>query len=326
MGTGHRSRPWLGPATVGPGRRARDRGPRDAQADPQDDPRHPRAAGRSDPIAILPPRSGPAPELVPLRHARMAESAFAYYRGAPAVMAARPRRGRPDATSSSRPAATPTSPTSGCSRRPSGRSSSTPTTSTRPCPGPGSGTSSASRRASSSPAARNGFTRRRRPRPPTLATVRTYRERWRDTPGCGCSTSGTTRSRPRTSAASLTRASPSSRAQRRRAASRPLDAHLREGSRQGPAARQRSAHDRRSTAQWRIVDDPPVVTHIEIPGGAAALAKTFRDYRAIDGREPARARRALPVRRLRAQGGRCRQRRDPLLHRPARGPRRGAIR
>jgi uncharacterized protein (DUF2252 family) len=31
--------------------------------------------------------------------------------------------------------------------------------------------------------------------------------------------------------------------------------------------------------QWRIVDDPPVVTHVETPGGAAALDKTFREYR-----------------------------------------------
>ena len=32
--------------------------------------------------------------------------------------------------------------------------------------------------------------------------------------------------------------------------------------------------------QWRIKDDPPVVTHIETPGGPAALAQTFSDYRA----------------------------------------------
>ena len=32
--------------------------------------------------------------------------------------------------------------------------------------------------------------------------------------------------------------------------------------------------------QWRIVDDPPVVTHVELPGGAAGLEKTFGDYRA----------------------------------------------
>jgi len=30
---------------------------------------------------------------------------------------------------------------------------------------------------------------------------------------------------------------------------------------------------------WRITDDPPVVTHIEIPGGPDALRKTFSDYR-----------------------------------------------
>jgi hypothetical protein len=32
--------------------------------------------------------------------------------------------------------------------------------------------------------------------------------------------------------------------------------------------------------QWRIVDDAPVVTHVETPGGAAALEETFGDYRA----------------------------------------------
>ena len=36
----------------------------------------------------------------------------------------------------------------------------------------------------------------------------------------------------------------------------------------------------RVDGEWRIVDDPPVVTHIEIPGGGATLAKTFLDYRA----------------------------------------------
>jgi uncharacterized protein (DUF2252 family) len=31
--------------------------------------------------------------------------------------------------------------------------------------------------------------------------------------------------------------------------------------------------------EWRIKDDPPAVMHIETPGGAAALAATFSDYR-----------------------------------------------
>ncbi len=32
--------------------------------------------------------------------------------------------------------------------------------------------------------------------------------------------------------------------------------------------------------QWRIKDDPPVVSHIELPGGAASLEATFQGYRA----------------------------------------------
>jgi uncharacterized protein (DUF2252 family) len=32
--------------------------------------------------------------------------------------------------------------------------------------------------------------------------------------------------------------------------------------------------------EWRLVDDQPTVYHIEIPGGAPALAQTFADYRA----------------------------------------------
>jgi len=32
--------------------------------------------------------------------------------------------------------------------------------------------------------------------------------------------------------------------------------------------------------QWRIVDDPPVVTHVELAGGPGSLEKTFADYRA----------------------------------------------
>jgi uncharacterized protein (DUF2252 family) len=32
--------------------------------------------------------------------------------------------------------------------------------------------------------------------------------------------------------------------------------------------------------EWRIVDDPPVVAHVEVPGGAAGLEKVFSRYRA----------------------------------------------
>ena len=79
----------------------------------------------------------------------------------------------------------------------------------------------------------------------------------------------------------------------------------------------------RVDGEWRIVDDPPVVTHIEIPGGGATPGQDVPRLPRLDGREPARADRALPVRGLRAQGRRRRQRRDALLHRPPGGPRRG---
>jgi uncharacterized protein (DUF2252 family) len=75
-------RPWV-PTTVRQteGRDERKRGPRTSHA--AFEPR----AGR-DPIAILEGQEKDRlQDLVPLRHARMAESPFAYYRGTPAVMA-----------------------------------------------------------------------------------------------------------------------------------------------------------------------------------------------------------------------------------------------
>jgi uncharacterized protein (DUF2252 family) len=76
------ARPWVTPdARASAGKNARQRVPRSAHATFEP------AAGR-DPIAILTAQEADRlPNLLPLRHARMAESAFAYYRGTPAVMA-----------------------------------------------------------------------------------------------------------------------------------------------------------------------------------------------------------------------------------------------
>lgn len=64
------------------GRRAR------AQVPPAAAVALPDPAGRVDPLAVLAAQSaGRAPELVPVRHGRMVESPFAFYRGAAAVMA-----------------------------------------------------------------------------------------------------------------------------------------------------------------------------------------------------------------------------------------------
>jgi uncharacterized protein (DUF2252 family) len=76
------ARPWVSPAArAAEGKAARGRVPRASHA------AFGPAPGR-DPIAILEAQEADRlAELVPLRHLRMAESAFAYYRGTPAVMA-----------------------------------------------------------------------------------------------------------------------------------------------------------------------------------------------------------------------------------------------
>jgi uncharacterized protein (DUF2252 family) len=81
-GTSWTARPWVNPEErAAKGKEARRRVPRVSHAAFEP------APGR-DPIAILATQEEDRlPELVPLRHERMAESAFAYYRGTPAVMA-----------------------------------------------------------------------------------------------------------------------------------------------------------------------------------------------------------------------------------------------
>jgi uncharacterized protein (DUF2252 family) len=76
------ARPWVAPAArAEEGKAARARVPRSSHAEVV------LAPGR-DPIAILEAQEADRLQtLVPLRHERMAESAFAYYRGTPAVMA-----------------------------------------------------------------------------------------------------------------------------------------------------------------------------------------------------------------------------------------------
>jgi uncharacterized protein (DUF2252 family) len=81
-GDGWTARPWVHPtAREDEGKAVRKRVPRVSHATFEP------APGR-DPIAILEAQeTDRLPELVPLRHERMAESPFAYYRGTPAVMA-----------------------------------------------------------------------------------------------------------------------------------------------------------------------------------------------------------------------------------------------
>ncbi|HVQ22458.1 MAG TPA: DUF2252 family protein, partial [Candidatus Saccharimonadia bacterium] len=76
------ARPWVHPtARAEAGKAARKRVPRTSHATFE-------VPAERDPIAILAAQEGDRlPQLVPMRHERMAESPFAYYRGTPAVMA-----------------------------------------------------------------------------------------------------------------------------------------------------------------------------------------------------------------------------------------------
>ena len=76
------ARPWVNPTErAAEGKAERKRVPRVSHAGLN-------LRADRDPIAILDAQeTDRLPDLVPLRHARMAESAFAYYRGTPAVMA-----------------------------------------------------------------------------------------------------------------------------------------------------------------------------------------------------------------------------------------------
>ena len=163
------------------GRRARGSTPRRAsrpegrpQACPASQPRERSCRART---AIRSPssrrRKGTAsrtPAAAPRAHGRVCLRLLPRHPGGHGVDLPR----RPGPTSSSRPAATPTSRTSVCSRRRSGTSCSTRTTSTRPCPRRGSGTSSASRPASSSPVRRTASAPAKNRMPP-WGTVRSYR-------------------------------------------------------------------------------------------------------------------------------------------------------
>jgi uncharacterized protein (DUF2252 family) len=77
------ARPWVAPAErAAKGKAARAKVPRTSHASLE-------LPADRDPLAILEAQElDRLPDLVPLRHLRMAESAFAYYRGTPAVMAA----------------------------------------------------------------------------------------------------------------------------------------------------------------------------------------------------------------------------------------------
>ncbi len=262
-------RPWVSvDERVATGRAAREAAPRSSHG------RLDLPAGR-DPIAILAAQEEDRLQaLVPLRHARMAKSAFAYYRGTPAVMAA-------DLS---------TTPTSGIIVQASGDAHlsnfglfASPERALvfdsndfdETLPGPWEwdvkrlaiSVLIASRANSYTPA---------EGRAAVLATVGGYRQamaRFAEMRLLDIWYDRTTAESIRADAlAAFTGDKAATKVAERR-----LDTLFTKarGKDQMRAVGSMTAD---VDGEWRIVDDPPVITHIEIPGGPEALARTFQEY------------------------------------------------
>jgi uncharacterized protein (DUF2252 family) len=266
-------RPWVPVAErAAIGKAARQRAPRSGQGALE------LAAGR-DPVAIiLAQEADRLPDLLPLRHGRMAESAFAFYRGAPAVMAldlsTTPRsdiivQASGDAHISN----------FGLFASPERTLVFDANDFDETLPGPWEWDVKRLAASVVIAARGNGFTAAEG-RAATLATVRNYREQmaqyaemrlleiWYDR---------TTADDIEARMVELTKV-PGAVLSEKEARSRleALFTKARGKDRMKAMGSLTAVVD----GQWRIVDDPPVVTHIELPGGVQSLETTFSDYRA----------------------------------------------
>jgi uncharacterized protein (DUF2252 family) len=265
-------RPWVPAAERAQvGRAARQRAPRTSQATldlPAD----------RDPIAILVEQEQDRlQDLVPIRHFRMAESAFAYYRGAPAVMAAdlatTPRSGLIVQASGDAHIAN-----FGLFASPERTLVFDTNDFDETLPGPWEWDVKRLAASVVIAARENGFSASEA-RASTVAAVRQYRtsmthlsgmrllDIWYDKITAEDITS---------SFRDVVKSVEGTKAVNDRMAI--LDQLFTKARRKDRL----KATDSLTTVvddQWRIVDDPPVVTHVEIPGGVTALEKTFADYR-----------------------------------------------
>ena len=158
-----------------------------------------------------------------------------------------------------------------------------------------------------------------------MAGVAEYRDRMRQAAGMGAWTRGTTTWKPGCCSSWSARRSASSGSARGEAPGG--SGHGREGEdpRQHPGVRQASSE---IDGELRIVADPPLIIPIEdlvMPGSewedpAPLIKKLLASYRRTLGR-PAPPDRGVPLRPHGLQDGRRGQRRDPLLHHAAAGPR-----
>lgn len=267
-------RPWVTVAErAAIGRAARQTAPRSGQGALEF------APGR-DPVAIiLAQEADRLTDLLPMRHGRMAASAFAFYRGAPAVMAL---------DLSTTPRSNITVQASGDAHISNFGLFASPERTLvfdsndfdESLPGPWEWDIKRLAASVVIAARENGFTAAEA-RTAVLASVRAYREQmasysemrlidiWYDQ---------TTADDIAASLAAVAKASGAkgSATKAGRARLQALFTKARGKDRMKASGQLTAVVD----GEWRIVDDPPVVTHVETPGGAAGLEQTFSDYRA----------------------------------------------
>jgi uncharacterized protein (DUF2252 family) len=265
------ARPWVDPATrAAAGKAMRAAVPRAAHAafEPAPD---------RDPIAILAAQEEDRlPSLIPLRHERMAESAFAYYRGTPAVMAF---------DLASTPASGITVQASGDAHLSNFGLYASPERTLvfdandfdETLPGPWEWDVKRLAASVVIAARANGFSRAQG-RTATLATVRSYRQWMARYAGMRLldawySLITDTAIREAADAAGAL-AGREGRARRDRLEQIISRARQRDGMR---------AFDKLTAVvdgRRVILEDPPIVTHVEADGGPAVLERVFTDYRA----------------------------------------------
>jgi uncharacterized protein (DUF2252 family) len=237
------------------------------------------APGR-DPVAIiLAQEADRLPDLLPLRHGRMAASSFAFYRGAPAVMAL-DLSGTPRSNIEVQASGDAHIANFGLFASPERTLVFDSNDFDETLPGPWEWDVKRLAASVVIAARSNGFTAAEA-RTAVLATVGAYRAQMATYSGMRLLDIWYDQTTADEIAAALDRVAKrtgqkGSVAKSGRARLDALFAKARGKDRMKASGQLTAVVD----GQWRIVDDPPVVTHVETPGGAPALAKTFSDYRA----------------------------------------------
>ena len=237
-------------------------------------------AADRDPVAvILAQEADRLPDLLPLRHGRMAASSFAFYRGAPAVMAL---------DLSTTPRSDITVQASGDAHLSNFGLFASPERELvfdandfdETMPGPWEWDVKRLAVSAVIAARSNGFSASEA-RAATLATVRAYREQMARYSGMRLLDIWYDRTTAVDIALQLTAAMKA--AGWRGSATKSAKGRMKSLFTKARGKDQLKAKGSLTAVvdgEWRIVDDPPVVTHVELPGGAPALEKTFSDYRA----------------------------------------------